>query len=115
MRLHPDLFGKCNNKLLQEIIFQPLVWDRLENCSTALLPLVAVDMNGFATLVTQMCVQLETYEKKQRLQMAFQALIKPEVVTKVVTKGNVGRLNRLQFKNDFSIFVKNVHSFLMVK
>jgi len=34
-------------------------------------------------------------------------------VAKVMENGRAGRLNRLAFKKDFEIFVKDTHSFLI--
>merc|ERR1711862_360336 len=32
-----DIFDICTQRLVQEVVFQPIIWDRLESAGTALL------------------------------------------------------------------------------
>lgn len=112
-RLNQDLFNKCSSKLLQDVVFQPLIWDRVDPTGNALLPLIAIDISAFACVVGQICDLLES-DKRLRLEASFHNLVKPEVVAKVMENGRAGRLNRLAFKKDFEIFVKDTVSWLIL-
>lgn len=111
---HPDIFDKCTRRLLQEVVFQSIVWDRLEPAGLLLLPLAAANINRFVIVVNGLTQQAPS-EHQPRLQAAFQILIQPEVLTKVSSGGYEGRMNRMRFKKDFDVFVKEVHSFLVLK
>ncbi len=111
---NPSLFDNCIVRLLNDIIFQSIIWDRLENTGMTLLPLAAVDMNRFAMVVNTLSQQLGDVTKQQKLNTAFQTLMKPEIVAKVANGNCGGRNNRLKFKKDFEVFVKEVHSSILV-
>jgi len=113
---HPDIFDNCSGRLLQDVVFHPtLIWDRLEPAGMCLLPLAAVDIHRFAAVVNSLSQKVCPPEHQGRLHAAFQSLIQPEVLNKVCTGGYEGRKNRIRFKKDFSEFVKNIHSFLVMK
>lgn len=111
---HPDIFDKCSRRLLHEVVFQSIIWDRLEPAGLTLLPLAAADINRFVNVVNALTLQVPK-EHQLRLQAAFQNLIQPDVLTKVSSGGYEGRMNRMRFKKDFEVFVKEVHSFLLLK
>ena len=111
---HPDVFDKCSRRLLQEVVFQSIVWDRLESCGAAMLPLAAVDPQRFVAVVNDLTKQVPV-EQQVRLQGAFQKLLNVDVLEKVSSGGYEGRMNRVRFKKDFETFVNEVHSFLVVK
>jgi len=102
---NPALFENCCLRLLKEVVFQSIIWDRLEAAGMALLPLAAVDISRFAGVVNSFAQQLDL-EKQQRLQTAFQRLMQP--------RNYEGRQHRLRFKKDFEIFVKDIHSVVLV-
>ncbi|KAL3812173.1 hypothetical protein ACHAXA_011859 [Cyclostephanos tholiformis] len=110
-----DIVYNCIFRLIAEVIFQPVIWDRLEPAGAALLPLVAIDFQGFVRLVDSMKQQLGCADKQRRLQQAFETLIKPEMLAKVSAEGREGRFVRYQFKSDFNTFVREVQSFLIMK
>ena len=110
---NPAIFDNCCLRLLKEVIFQGIVWDRLEAAGMALLPCAAVDINRFANVVHSLSHHLDI-EKQQRLQAAFQRLMQPDVVSKVANGNYGGRNNRLRFKKDFEVFVKEIHSAVLV-
>jgi len=115
LSVHNGIFDNCARRLLQEVVFQGIIWDRLEPAGFALLPLAAVDVNKFASSVNEMSHQLGSVEKQERLKVAFQRLIQPDVIAKVASGGYEGRINRLKFKKAFEEFVREVHSFLVTK
>jgi len=110
---HPNILDKCSHRLLHEVVFQSAVWDRLEASGMALLPLAAVDVNRFVAVVSGLAKQLPT-EQQPRLLKTFEILIQPEVLGKITTGGYEGRMNRLKFKKNFELFVKEIHSFLVL-
>lgn len=111
---HADIVDKCTRRLLQEVIFTSLVWDRLEPCGAAMLPLAAVDPQRFVAVVNELTRQVPA-EQQVRLQGAFEKLINVEALEKVSSGGYAGRQNRVKFKRDFDEFTREVHSFLVVK
>lgn len=111
----PDIFENCSDRLIKEVIFQPVIWDRLEPAGTAFLPLVAIDFPRFIGLVHVISQQLGCDEKQRRLHAAFDDLIKPDMLSKVAAEGKEGRFVRLQFKNAFNVFVRDIHSFLVMR
>ena len=111
---HSDIFDKCSGRLLRNVIFQSMIWDRLEPAGLTLLPLIAVDVHRFAAVVNGLTNQAPL-EHQVRLHAAFQSLIQPAVLSKVSSGGYEGRMNRMRFKKDFEVFVKEVHSFLLLK
>ncbi len=110
---NPSMFDDCAVRLLQEVIFQSIIWDRLEPAANALLPLAAVDMAKFANVVNSISQNLDD-AKKQMMQAAFQKLMDPDVVTKVANGNYGGRLNKMRFRRDFEVFVKEIHSAVLV-
>jgi len=109
-----NLFSNCTKRLLEEVVFTQIIWDRLEQTAMALLPLAAVEMDNFASIVSNISQQLDTAEKQEKLRDAFQKLMQAEVVTKVSHGGSGGRMNRMRFKKDFEVFVKEIHSTVFV-
>lgn len=109
----PSMFDDCTSRLLQEVIFQTMIWDRLEPAANALLPLAAIDMGRFANVVNSISQNLDS-SKKQKMESAFQRLMQPDVLAKVANGNYGGRLNKMRFKKDFEVFVKEVHSAVLV-
>lgn len=109
-----ELLDKCSHRLLTEVAFQNCVWDRIEATGMALLPLAAADLNRFALVVQRICQQIPS-EYQPRLSHAFEQLLQPDILGKVLSNGYEGRQNRLRFKKDFESFCQDVHSFLVLK
>lgn len=112
---HPQLFDTWSRRILTEVVFQNIVVDRLEATSMALLPIVAIDVNRFATVVHEIAVHVANETQRDRLNKAFEKLIQLDVITAVNATGYEGRKNRIKFKNDFEVFVNDVHSFLVIR
>jgi len=112
---HPGIVDKCASKLLNDVVFNMIIWDRLEPAGMALLPVAAVDLNRFSAVVTVISAQFGSAEKAQRFQTAFQTLMQPGIISKVASGGYEGRMNRIKFKALFEDFVREIHSFLVVK
>jgi len=110
-----DIFDICTGRLIQEVVFQPIIWDRLEPAGMALLPLAAIDVQKFIGLVNAISQQLGSDDKQRRLHAAFEKLIKPDMLARVAAEGREGRVVRVQFKNDFNVFVRDVQSLLIMK
>jgi len=112
----PDLIESWSYRLLHEVIFQPIIWDRLVPAGMAMLPLVAMDLDRFAKAVQSLCSQLDSVSKQDRLRQAFEKLLNVDILSKCSTSGGLdGRMNRLRFKKDFEVFVREIHSFLIIK
>jgi hypothetical protein len=112
---HEGLIDKCTRRLLMEVIFQNVIWDRLEPAGMALLPLAAIDINSFGRVVQGIAQQIAP-EHQQRLISNFESLIRADVVAKMaIAKGHEGRKNRILFKKDFESFCHEIHSFLLKK
>jgi hypothetical protein len=73
-----------------------------------LLPLLAsMEFSNIAVLVNAISLQTGSQD---RLNAAFEKLIKPELVSKTAL-----RMTRMKFKTEFDSFVKDVHSFLVTR
>jgi hypothetical protein len=99
---------------LTEVVFQNIIWDRLEAAGTALLTLAALDLSQFAGVVQGITQQMPA-ENQQRLSKSFQVLLKQEVLAKVISPGYEGRQNRIRFRKDFEDFCNEIHSFLLTR
>jgi hypothetical protein len=108
------LIEKCTRRLLMEVIFQNIIWDRIEPSGMALLPLAAIDIARFASVVQGIANQIPV-ENRQRLISAFEGLLKPEMIAQVISSGYDGRKHRILFKRDFESFCHEIHSFLIMK
>lgn len=108
------LLDNVSRRLLLEVVFQNIIWDRLETAGMALLPIAAIDLSKFATVVQGITQQISV-EHQQRLSSAFEGLLKQEALSKVSTHGYEGRQNRIRFKKDFENFCQEIHSFLLMK
>lgn len=111
----PDLLDKCSRRLLSEVVFQPIVVDRVEASGMALLPLAACSLDRFSNVVRDLLSTISDTSQRHRLEVAFSKLIQPEVVARVTFTGYEGRMNRIRFKTDFEVFVNEVHAFLVLK
>jgi hypothetical protein len=111
---HEGIIDKCSRRLLMEVVFQNIVWDRIEPAGLALLPLAAIDINRFAAVVQGIAQQIPQ-EHQQRLVSSFERILQPEVVSKVTMSGYEGRKNRILFKREFESFCHEIHSFLVIK
>ena len=111
----PDLLDNCLRRLLMEVIFQPLVVDRVEACGMALLPLAAANVTRLSSVLTAICQQVSNDHQRYRLEQAFSNLLQMEALSKAAETGFEGRANRIQFKEKFQEFVNDVHSFLILR
>jgi hypothetical protein len=109
------VLDKCSQRLLLEVVFQSIIWDRLEAAGMALLPLAAADLPRFAAVVQGITQQIPVAEHQSRLASAFEGLLKQELLAKVTSSGYEGRQNRIRFKKDFENFCQEIHSFLLMK
>lgn len=111
---HEGVIDKCSRRLLLEVVFQNIIWDRIEPAGLALLPLAAIDINRFAAVVQGIAQQIPP-EHQQRLIASFEGLLQAEIVSKVTSGGYEGRKNRILFKKQFESFCHEIHSFLLIK
>lgn len=112
---HPEVLDGCSRRILTEVIFVPVVGDRLEAAGNALFALAATDPNRFASVLSELSHQVTDAVQKARLESAFTTLLQPEVFSKVSASGYEGRQNKIKFKETFQLFVNDVHSFLIIK
>lgn len=108
------LIEKCSRRLLMEVVFQNIIWDRIEPSGLALLPLAAIDLPRFGEVVQGITNQIPS-ENRQRLISSFEGLLKPDMMAKAASTGYEGRKNRILFKRDFESFCHEIHSFLIIK
>eukprot|EP00977_Amphora_coffeiformis_P009278 scaffold2103_cov185-Amphora_coffeaeformis.AAC.23 len=115
LTVKPQLLDECIGKLIVEVVFQPLVVDRVEACGMALLPLAASDVNRLGNVINSICQQASNDYQRVRLEKAFTKLLQMEMLSKAAVAGFEGRSNRMAFKEAFQEFVNDVHSFLILK
>jgi hypothetical protein len=112
---HPDVLDRCTKHLFMEVIFQQLVWDRLDETSNALLVLVAADIGRFGLVARELEDNTANLDQRGRLHRAFEKLVQQDVIAGALLDGYEGRSNRRRFKDDLEAYANEVHSFLLVK
>ena len=115
LSMKPHLLDECIGKLIVEVVFQPLVVDRVEACGMALLPLAASNVNRLGSVISSICQQASNDYQRVRLEQAFNKLLQVEILSKAAHTGFEGRSNRMEFKDAFEEFVNDVHSFIILK
>lgn len=115
MRGHLDVLDRCTKHLFLEVIFQQLVWDRLDETSNALLVLVAADVGRFGLVARELEERTTNPDERGRLHRAFERLVQEDVIAGALLDGYEGRSNRRRFKDDLEAYANEVHSFLLVK
>lgn len=113
----PDTLKLCVQRLLTDVVMAPsVVFDRIDVTGGALLVLIAADLNFFTTYVRDMISKAGiVQEQQQQLLAAFEQLVNLETIQAGIQgKGIMGRNARVAFKKTFELFVKHVHSFLVV-
>jgi CRM1 C terminal len=135
LAVRPDLLEHCIRQVLTQVVFRPVVLDRVEAAGMAVLPLAAaaaaaaatttstnpggvgvVVDNGLVRVVRELNISIPTtLEQQERLQQAFSDLFLPDRLMKAAMTGYEGRMNRVLFKEAFQDFVNQVYSFLVIK
>jgi hypothetical protein len=110
-----DIMDQCVRRMLLEVIYQPIVMDRMEATAMAILYMAACDVNRFANVVQEVSLQILNQEHKARLDTAYTKLIQPDVLAKAGRNGYEGRTNRLAFRKAFESFINEIHSFLVLR
>jgi hypothetical protein len=113
-----DLLDGCTREIFQKVVFQPLVYDRLEATSHALLPLAAVQENRFSAVIHDLLVESSTIKNPEQhrcLGLALEKLFAQEIIANVLEEGYEGRINRRRFKESLEEFVKTVHSLVVFR
>ena len=110
-----DIADQCAKRLLLEVVYQPIVMDRLEAAAMAILYIAACDVNRFANVVQEVSLQITNQEQRTRLDIAYTKLIQPDVLSRAGANGYEGRTNRLSFRKAFESFVNEIHSFLVLR
>ncbi|KAL7567842.1 hypothetical protein ACA910_000584 [Epithemia clementina (nom. ined.)] len=109
----PDLLDQCLSRLFSDVIFRPVIMDRIEPTGAALLVMAAADGARLSIAMTQICEM--TYQRDNRLKEALSALLTSERLSKVVATGYEGRMNVVLFKEEFQNFVTKIQSFMMIR
>lgn len=112
---HPDVLDRCTKHLFVEVIFQQLVWDRLDETSNALLVLLAADLGRFGLIARELEDRTANLDQRGRMHRAFEKLLQQDVIAGALLDGYEGRSNRRRFKDDLEAYTNEVHSFLLVK
>lgn len=110
-----DIIDQCAKRLLLEVVYQPIVMDRMESTAMAVLYIASIDVNRFANVVQDVSLQISNQEQRTRLDIAYTKLIQPDVLAKASANGYEGRTNRLAFRRAFELFVNEIHSFLVLR
>jgi len=107
---HPALTSDCLRKLLQMVVFESSIWDRLEACANAILMLILCDRDGFVRMVGNI-LDLQPPPVRQRLEAEFHQLV--EAVRPPTS--NVDRQTKIHFKERLKNFATRVRPFLQLR
>jgi hypothetical protein len=110
---NPDMIDRCSRQLLTEVIFQTIIFDRVEAAGMALLPLIAINPSRFVAVAHELTMKVPDQRHRDRLGVAFSKLVQPEILEKATAGGYEGRANRVRFKEKFEEFVNEVQAFLI--
>lgn len=102
-----DLFYEPLKVLLEMIIFQPGIWDRINICASTLFTLIVCESNGFQALVGTILQSQQNETIRQRMEEAFNKLVRSEQIV-----FDLSNSNKNKFKDNLNIFVTSVRSFL---
>jgi hypothetical protein len=111
----PEILDQCTKRLLSDIVYQPIVVDRMEAAAMTLMYISACDVNRFANVVQELSLLLPNPQQRARLDVAYTKLIQPDVLSKAGANGYEGRMNRISFRKSFELFVNEIHSFLILR
>ncbi|KAG5187745.1 hypothetical protein JKP88DRAFT_234931 [Tribonema minus] len=105
----PGLLRDLLTALLQLAAFQSAVWDRLDACAEALLPIIVCDQHGYQALATAL-VEQQSPDARPRLAAALHALVTDNGLTM-----DLKRDTRRRFVENLRRFAGDVRAFLMVR
>ncbi|CAM9859128.1 unnamed protein product [Discosporangium mesarthrocarpum] len=91
------------------LVFQPSIWDRLEACALAVLPIIICEQEGFRALAEGL-VSSQPEATRPRLADAFHALLNSHGVTMSLDRPNRGR-----FQASMRQFVSSVRAFMLTQ
>lgn len=112
----PDLIGHCAKRLFAEVIFQPVVRDRMNATSNVLLSLIAADLGSFRPLVNDLLQQIPDPRHRPRLEGAFVKLAQqPNVLSGATKEGYEGRDARTRFHKVFVKFLDEIHACMVLR
>ena len=109
----PDLWDQCLQRLFADVIFRPVIVDRMESAGMALLVVAAANRNRLPMTLTHICEQ--SYQRDNRLKEALSKLLTAERLNNVSLSGYDGRMNFVLFRDAFQEFVTQIQSFLMTR
>ena len=132
LQAKPDLFKKCIQKVLNDVVFDnTVVFDRIDNCGACLMVLIAIDLDFFGGFVRDYVAKLGAslledgggqaggggggvvQQQQQQLLAGFESLVVVETINNgIFGKGVVMRNARNSFKQSFEGFVKGLHAFI---
>lgn len=101
-----DLISSCMHKLLQMVVFETSIWDRLDACSNAILALIVCDREGFARMVNSILEQQEPVTR-DRLRAAFE-----DLVSAIPVDIRTDRHTRFAFRDKLKGFATSVRPFM---
>ncbi|CAM9400550.1 unnamed protein product [Ascophyllum nodosum] len=110
LAVKPDTFLEILRTLLHMVVFQQLVWDRLEACAQAVLPLLVCEKEGFQRLAAEI-VAAQPETTRPRLVEAFETLY----ACHGKCGGGLERLGRRRFEAGMREFVTSIRAFLQTK
>ena len=117
----PDLFKKCIQRVLKDVVFaNSVVFDRIENCGGCLMALIAVDLDFFSRFVREYVAGLGAgveagvvQQQQQQVLAGFEGLVVIDVINNgIFGKGVALRTARNTFKQRFELFAKELSAFI---
>jgi hypothetical protein len=85
LQIFSDLF-RSGIRAVVETLYQPILWDRLEETSAVVLALIALDRDGFLAISEQVASRSK-FDCPARFRCASQKLIQPRLIDNVLASG----------------------------
>lgn len=119
VQAQPQLLSDCMHKLLQMVVYEGSIWDRLDAASNAILALVLCDRDAFIRMVNGILEQ-QPPTVKDRLRAEFEELttaIPPPLQQAPGGRGGGGtdRHSRLAFRDKLKRFAQRVRPFMQIR
>mmetsp|Transcript_27970 Transcript_27970/g.67866 ORF Transcript_27970/g.67866 Transcript_27970/m.67866 type:complete len:1289 (-) Transcript_27970:2541-6407(-) len=109
----PDLLAGATTTIVQ-MIYQPVVFERIEEVSGVLLSLLALDAAKLVAVMEKVARQSKCYDQS-RFRKTLEPLVRQDLITNVLETGYEGRQCRKEFGEVTKRFSNEMQAFLVLQ
>ena len=102
-----DLFLKWLRDLLQLLVFEDHVFDRVDACADAILAIACAELDSFQPLVASIIDAVQPADRRERLGAAFQRLVTLNGIT-----FDLSTPSRRVFRRNLKFFLTETRTFM---